>query len=73
MVNVPVQLGFSSVKTVVRNAVNNYRIHGAKVAINFGFRMWNFEIFGGREAAFCLNQNLQNLRISRILKNHLIQ
>jgi hypothetical protein len=49
MVNVPVQLGFSSVMTVVRSAVNNYRIHAAKVRIYFVIRMSDLEfIFGWR-------------------------
>ena len=38
MVKEPVRLRFSSVKAVVRSAMGNYQIHGAKVAIYFGFR-----------------------------------
>jgi len=38
MVKEPVRLRFSSVKAVVRSAMGNYQIHGAKVGINFEFR-----------------------------------
>ena len=37
MVKEPVRLKFSSVKAVVRSAMGNYQIHGAKVIINHEF------------------------------------
>lgn len=38
MVKEPVRLRFSSVKAVVRSAMGNYRIHGAKIGFYFGLR-----------------------------------
>jgi hypothetical protein len=44
MVKEPVRLRFSSVKAVVRSAMGNYRIHGAKIGFYFGIRKFDFEI-----------------------------
>ena len=45
MVKEPVRLKFSSVKAVVRSAMGNYQIHGAKVRFYFGFRKWDFGFY----------------------------
>jgi len=42
MVKEPVRLRFSSVKAVVRSAMGNYQIHGAKIGFYFGIRKWDF-------------------------------
>jgi hypothetical protein len=39
---VPVRLRFSSVKAVVRSAMGNYQIHGAKIEFYFGIRKLDF-------------------------------
>jgi|GEM_PF-3329642 len=45
MVKEPVRLRFSSVKAVVRSAMGNYQIHGAKIGFHFGIRKWDFGFF----------------------------
>ena len=45
MVKEPVRLKFSSVKAVVRSAMGNYQIHGAKIRLDFGIRKWDFGFF----------------------------
>jgi len=45
MVKEPVRLRFSSVKAVVRSAMGNYQIHGAKIGFYFGIRKWDFGFF----------------------------
>jgi len=46
MVKEPVRLKFSSVKAVVRSAMGNYQIHGAKIGFYFGIRKWDFGFLG---------------------------
>ena len=58
MVNMPVKLVFSSVKSLKRSAAVDYWFHGAKVEIYFGFRSLDCEFFSGVGIGFALYEIL---------------